>query len=245
MRLSVAGVFNEPRRYKRLQGHHGKCISLNPKIPKWKNMFSYLHLLLCCLPSWEQVITEKRCWVYLYYVSINAGSDDCPSTKIQPLGCYNEGSIGLFTRTLAMNSNNSVLNCTGRCREAGFTFAAMLNGTGCSCGNLQPLASHRRPLTECGINCPGDKSEKCGGPANRITCYYVEPFGIFCLIFIDDFIKHFYQAATGSTFLRALTTLGTIMPPMLSKMHVRMQHWVGKRPFGWADKGPQGWMLIL
>ncbi len=106
-----------------------------------------------------------------------SGDDDCPSTKINPLGCYDERSIGLFNKALSSSENNTILDCTGRCREEGFQYAAMLNGTGCSCGNLQPLGPHRRPTTQCNVDCPGEPSEKCGGAANRIDAYYVEPFG--------------------------------------------------------------------
>ena len=113
----------------------------------------------------------------IYFFTFSAGHDDCPSTKIASLGCYNEGSIGLFTKSLSSDTNNTVLSCTGRCREEGFQYAAMLNGTGCSCGNLQPLSPHRQPTTDCNVDCPGDPSEKCGGAANRINAYYVEPYG--------------------------------------------------------------------
>ena len=135
---------------------------------------------LCCpaalrLGKRSAFLPEIKCFMILAFLI--PGDDSCPITKIQDLGCYNQGSIPLFTQTLSMNSNNSVLNCTGRCREAGFTYAAMLNGTGCSCGNLQPLASHRRELNECNVRCPGDTNKKCGGAAGRITAYYVEPFG--------------------------------------------------------------------
>ena len=162
--------------------------------------FKFFLLIFITLHSW--FLRCKELYIKLKCKSFSIGSsDDCPSTKIKSLGCYNEESIGLFTHTLTMNTNNSVLNCTGRCREASFTFAAMLNGTGCSCGNLQPLGTHRRPATECNVDCPGEPSEKCGGPANRITSHYVEPYGNEINSYINNKfspIEFYLQEPTGS-----------------------------------------------
>ncbi len=111
--------------------------------------------------------------------SAEGDGEDCPSSKLDYLGCHGNATLDRFTRALPDSANNSVLGCTGRCRLAGYTYAALVNGTGCRCGRLQPITRLRREASECDAPCPGEPERECGGRGrvDRANVYYVEPDG--------------------------------------------------------------------
>ncbi|XP_072170154.1 uncharacterized protein [Diadema setosum] len=90
------------------------------------------------------------------------------------IGCYQEECVQnnhqfSFGRSLIID------NCTAFCRESGYRFAGISNGTECTCGyEFECLDhSHRLNLTDnCGIPCPGDNEQWCGG-WGKILAYIV------------------------------------------------------------------------
>ncbi len=127
----------------------------------------------------ERKILFRFAFVNSIYLSAEGDGEDCPSSKLDYLGCHGEATLDRFTRALPDSANNSVLGCTGRCRGAGYTYAAMVNGTGCRCGRLQPVTRLRRDSAECDAPCPGEPERECGGRGrvDRANVYYVEPEG--------------------------------------------------------------------
>ena len=84
-------------------------------------------------------------------------------------------------RRLDDDPQNTVGSCTSRCRESGFAYAGLRNGTQCYCGHLQPTdnAAWKVRTHHCDVGCPGttDKDRELCGGATQLSGYYVQPRG--------------------------------------------------------------------
>jgi hypothetical protein len=82
-----------------------------------------------------------------------------------------------FQAPVATLSSLSPQLCTSLCRNAGYSYAGLQNGTRCSCGDV--FGSYGPALSNlCNIECPGDNSQRCGGSLYNsifLTDFYVPP----------------------------------------------------------------------
>ncbi|XP_072170159.1 uncharacterized protein [Diadema setosum] len=91
---------------------------------------------------------EPACSTYGYYI-----------------GCYKADCVRndhRFNRT----SSITLDNCTASCRDGGYPFAGISNGTVCTCGYEFKCFDSSQSLNlkdNCGIPCPGDPKHRCGG----------------------------------------------------------------------------------
>nr|XP_054759380.1 uncharacterized protein LOC129265408 [Lytechinus pictus] len=82
------------------------------------------------------------------------------------IGCYPElkSCLGKKNHSTILTSN-SPDSCTTKCKEDGFTFAALFNRTGCACScQLQQACINKDlPKESCGLPCPTNLEIFCGG----------------------------------------------------------------------------------
>ena len=104
------------------------------------------------------------------------------------LGCFKDVAERILPTALDPDLDNTPARCGERCRQRGYTYAGVVNGTECHCGRLQPFDSLKLATNDdCDTPCPGDALKMCGGStkssditALRISVYYVEPDGNGC-----------------------------------------------------------------
>ena len=66
------------------------------------------------------------------------------------------------------SSTNTIESCKKACFENNYKYAGVQFTKGCWCGNNAPRKVAKE--SECKMDCPGDKSQKCGG-SNRMNVY--------------------------------------------------------------------------
>ena len=81
-------------------------------------------------------------------------------------GCYNSWAANGFTKKTNNFEDNSPMKCGTVCltdTKYLHKYFSLANKVGkkCSCGNSLILEG-RVPDNECSVDCPGDKSKKCG-----------------------------------------------------------------------------------
>ncbi|XP_071496735.1 uncharacterized protein [Diadema antillarum] len=93
------------------------------------------------------------------------------------IGCYQEEFVRNDYRPDLSFASLSVDNCTAFCRESGYPFAGISNGTVCTCGCELKFFNHSRTLnsTDCGIPCPGDPERRCGGWGKALVYIATSP----------------------------------------------------------------------
>ncbi|XP_071496746.1 uncharacterized protein [Diadema antillarum] len=101
----------------------------------------------------------------------------CPSILADGfyIGCYQEECVRNDYRYNFSPESLTSDNCTTLCGESGYLFAAISNGTDCTCGYQFMCFNHSRRLNltgNCGIPCPGDNERFCGG-WGKVLAYIV------------------------------------------------------------------------
>ncbi|KAJ6258342.1 hypothetical protein Dda_6382 [Drechslerella dactyloides] len=90
------------------------------------------------------------------------------------IGCWTETSPTRAISAFRPPSSTSMTTamCITTCREKGYTFAGLQNGSECYCGSSKSAASQSAPDEQCNFNCPGNVTEFCGAP-NRLQVYTI------------------------------------------------------------------------
>ncbi|XP_039290436.1 WSC domain-containing protein ARB_07867 [Nilaparvata lugens] len=90
-----------------------------------------------------------------------------PREKLNYIGCYSD--FGSEDRRLFDKFQSDFVEgqtphyCAGLCYALGYGYAALQYNFECFCGNNHPPSERLTNDEECGLECTGDKNEKCGG----------------------------------------------------------------------------------
>ena len=77
--------------------------------------------------------------------------------------CMVDSSDRLLPTYLGSKSTMTPQLCTEMCGVREYSFAGVNYGSECWCGNDEPPRSKFAIAADCNMECPGDRTQKCGG----------------------------------------------------------------------------------
>jgi len=88
-------------------------------------------------------------------------------------GCYSapNSSALLSGKSYTNATSMSAESCVGYCQGYGLSYAALANGTTCSCDSTFPSNATTTADRSCAVPCSGNGREVCGG-ASALDVYY-------------------------------------------------------------------------
>ena len=113
----------------------------------------------------------QRCRNFLLYLIFAQDTFNLVLDEWEYRGCYNSWAANGFTKKTKLFHDNSPKKCGTVCLTDGYKYFSLANEVGekCNCGNSLILEG-RVPDNKCSVDCPGDKSKKCG--AHTKWSYY-------------------------------------------------------------------------
>lgn len=79
-------------------------------------------------------------------------------------GCWIDGRNGrILTHQVPDSATNSQTQCANTCAGLGYSISGTEYSQQCFCGNAIYNGGEKTLETDCGINCPGNPAQKCGG----------------------------------------------------------------------------------